>query len=80
VAAEIESAVHELPPSPQIFVVFQNFKRSPWIRPPDFNPGLRHCIEASGIMAYRSNSSMWLEPTKRAVAIDVVAEWLKRPG
>jgi hypothetical protein len=24
--------------SPQIFVVFQNFKRSPWIRPPRFQP------------------------------------------
>jgi hypothetical protein len=23
---------------PQIFVIFQNFKRSPWIRPPRFQP------------------------------------------
>jgi hypothetical protein len=31
--------------SPQILVVFQNFKRSPWIRlPPDFNPDLRHWV------------------------------------
>jgi hypothetical protein len=28
--------------APQIFVIFQNFKRSPWIRPPDFSPDLRH--------------------------------------
>jgi hypothetical protein len=35
-------------PPPQIFVVFQNFKRSPWIRPPpDFNPGLRHCTQTN---------------------------------